>query len=61
MKKKLTDKDLIAVLNNAETANAEDVKLAYFRLMINAPCWAFSNDLEEQRQFLIQSREGPQT
>jgi len=60
MKNKLTDQELMAILDNAENASADEVKAAYGRLMINAPVWAFSEDTEDQRQFLIESREGPQ-
>lgn len=55
-----TDDEMRAVLDIAETATVEQVKSAYYRLMINAPCWAFSEDPNEQRQFLIDFREGPQ-
>jgi hypothetical protein len=58
--KMITDEEVRAILDIAETATAEQVKAAYGRLMINAPCWAFSDDVNQQRQFLIESREGPQ-
>lgn len=56
--KMITDKEALAIADMAETATVEEVKAAYYRLMINAPCWAFSEDENDQRQFLAESRDG---
>lgn len=59
--KMISDKEALAIADMAETATAEQVKAAYYRLMINAPCWAFSNDESEQREFLRNAAEGAQS
>ena len=59
--KRITPEEVLAICDRAETASAEEVKAAYYVLMINAPCWAFSENENEQRAFLIGTREGPQS
>lgn len=58
--KRLTPAEVLAICDRAESASAEEVRAAYGALMINAPCWAFSQNENEQRAFLIETREGPQ-
>lgn len=56
----MTPEQALTICDRAETASADEVKAAYYALMINAPCWAFSENENEQRAFLIETREGPQ-
>lgn len=56
----MTKKEALALADRAETITDEEVRDAYYVLMINAPCWAFSDDIEEQRNYLRKVVEGPQ-
>lgn len=56
----MTKKEALALADRAETITDEEARAAYYVLMINAPCWAFSDDIEEQREYLRKVVEGPQ-
>jgi len=60
MRKRMTIVEALTICDVAETASAKAVREAYEVLMINAPCWAFSQDEQDQRNFLKTVREGPQ-
>ena len=56
----MTSKEALAIADAAETASEKDVRAAYYALMINAPCWAFSDDVSGMRIELRRFAEGPQ-
>ena len=58
--KRLTPQEVADICDRAETATHEEVKTAYGVLMINAPCWAFTDDEQQQRDYLRECAEGPQ-
>lgn len=60
MRKRLTHEEVTAICDRAETATSEEVAAAYGARMINAPCWAWTDDEAQQRAFLRESVEGPQ-
>lgn len=56
----MTSKEALALADNAETITDQEARDAYYVLMINAPVWAFSDDIKEQRIQLRKFAEGPQ-